>query len=96
MVKPVNVNKCVLLKVTYQPSGNVKLLPTLSDPSQSEFTKRALEIESTTVFKAACLRQDLRPEIGGGYFLMHMPWTSLFLVEVTESNADTQKVSDSN
>lgn len=42
------------------------------------------------------LFKDHRPEIGSGYFLMHSPWTSLLLLEVMESDADTHKVSRRN
>lgn len=91
-----SLEKCVLLKVTHWPSGYLKVHLPLSEPSLLEFLKCALEIESTTILKAVCLRQDLRSETGSGYFLMRMLWTSLLLLEVMESNADTHKVSHCN
>jgi len=68
----------------------------LSDLAWIGIPKCSLKIKLTTILKAVCLRQDLRSEIGSGYFLMHTPWTSLFLLEVMESNADTHKVSHHN
>lgn len=91
-----SLSTCVLSKVTYKPSGNLDVRQNPVWTFSFVIPKCTLEIESTTFFKAVCLRQDLRPEIGSGYFLMHAPWTSLLLLEVMESNADTHKVSRCN